>query len=120
MSQNVIFEGTIEQVATRVDNSIKITLGSQELPPEAMLKVFEFKGVHAHILISGTKVHPKQESLLDGVKTSTEPTKGKSPSQRYRSALYVYWEQQGSTGEFNDFYNERMEKLINNIKDKLE
>jgi hypothetical protein len=44
----------------------------------------------------------------------------KTPSNRLRNTLYVLWEQEGATGEFDDFYKKMMNKFIELVKDKLE
>ena len=44
----------------------------------------------------------------------------KTASQRLRAVLFVLWQQQGASGDFEVFYRERMEKLIDMIKAKLD
>lgn len=43
----------------------------------------------------------------------------KSPSQRMRAALFVYWEQQKIQEPFDIFYRRQVEKWISQIKEKL-
>lgn len=46
---------------------------------------------------------------------------GKSPSQRLRSVMFIWWEQQGRPGEdFEQFYRMKMERVIESVKGKLE
>lgn len=52
---------------------------------------------------------------LDNVDIELE---GKTKSQRLRSVLFVYSNQQGL--EFKEFYASEMEKIIQHYKDKLE
>lgn len=44
----------------------------------------------------------------------------KTPSQRLRAVMYLYWEQRGSKGSFDAFYLTEMEKAIEWWKSKLE
>ena len=44
----------------------------------------------------------------------------KSPSSRLRSVLYVMWEQRGSIGKFDAFYEQKMEDFIEVVKSKLD
>lgn len=44
----------------------------------------------------------------------------KTPAQRLRGILFVLWKQEGSRGNYEDFYTERMNKLIDMIKAKLD
>lgn len=44
----------------------------------------------------------------------------KTPGQRLRNVFYVLWEQSGSQGDFNRFYDKAMERIIEGVKDKLD
>lgn len=44
----------------------------------------------------------------------------KTPSQRLRAVMFVWWKQVESARTFDDFYLEHMEKMIDHIKSKLE
>lgn len=44
----------------------------------------------------------------------------KSPSKRLRDVLYVLYQQEGRTGQFEAFYAEKMEKFIDHVKTKLD
>ena len=44
----------------------------------------------------------------------------KTPSQRLYNTLFVYWTQLGSKGDFQVFYRQSMEKLIDRVKAKLD
>lgn len=44
----------------------------------------------------------------------------KTPSKRLRSVLFILWKQEGSKGNFESFYIERMNKLVDMIKAKLD
>ena len=46
--------------------------------------------------------------------------KTKTPSKRLRATLYVLWQQTGEQGDFEVFYREKMEKLIDFVKNKLD
>lgn len=44
----------------------------------------------------------------------------KTPAQRIRAVLFLLWKQEGGHGDFEGYYNERMNKLIDAIKAKLD
>lgn len=72
--------------------------------------------------IAPNDLTPKEIETLQQAKLSIEDVpNGKSQAQRLRGALYVYFTQ-NETGfsEFNDFYNDYTEKIINNVKSKLQ
>ena len=43
----------------------------------------------------------------------------RTPSQRLRATIFVWWKQQNEPGEFADFYRRRMETLIDQVKAEL-
>lgn len=43
----------------------------------------------------------------------------KSPGQRLRASLYVWWEQKGKPDDFELFYRRHMERIIEQVKEKL-
>lgn len=45
---------------------------------------------------------------------------GKTPAKRLRDVLFILWVQQGKVGDFETFYRERMDKIIDMIKAKLD
>lgn len=65
-------------------------------------------------------IDPSLKEELDAVDLDLEDPK-KSPSQRLRNTLYVYWTQnfQDHT-DWKDFYKTEMEKIINSYKNKLD
>jgi len=107
---------TIEKIATRVDNTISISVSTQELPPEGSAELFALKGKLGWMLFSENKMDeidvPKEQA--------PEFKSDKSSSQRLRAVLYIYWKDCTSkTKTFDTFYKEWMELKINEIKDNL-
>lgn len=112
----------IEGIQSRKDNTIKITLGTQELKPTDGGKLLALNNKLCSIGIAPNDLTPKEIETLQESRLSIEDVpNGKSLSQRLRGALYVYWTQ-NDTGfiEFNDFYSDYMERKINHVKSKLE
>ena len=56
---------------------------------------------------------------LDAIDTDIEDTT-KTPSKRLRNALYVLWDQGVKDVVFKEFYKNRMNRLIEQIKSRLE
>lgn len=48
------------------------------------------------------------------------PETGKTPSERLRAILFVEWEQKGKKGPFNTYYIERMDKICEALKARLD
>ena len=106
----------IESIATRVDGSIKLVIGTQELPPEQAAEVFNLKGKQGWFVFSENTISEQEVPDEQAPEFSTD----KTPSQRLRSNLYVYWEKNTKkTKSFNTFYNEWVEKKIKEIQEQL-
>jgi hypothetical protein len=106
----------IEKVSTRADNTITITVGTQELEPEQAAILFSLKGKQGWLLFSENIF-----SETDVPKENAPEFKGdKTPSQRIRACLYRYWEKNTSkTTPFDTFYKQWAEKKITEIKETL-
>jgi len=95
------------------DKSLSITLGTPELTPEEKAAVMELINEDCETFFNPLKQN-------DGEMTVTSEVERKSPSKRFRSVLFKYWIQLGSPGKvFEVWYVQYMEKLIDNIKERL-
>lgn len=106
---------TIEKLATRADNTIVITVSTQELPPEESAVLFSLKGKLGWCLFSEVTLEEKD------IPEATPEFKGdKSPSQRLRAVLYRYWEKNTSKAKpFDEFWKAWIEKKIGEVKETL-
>ena len=100
--------------SSRADRSAGIRFATQELSGEEMAKLQDLNGSFGWLLFQENKFTDEdlpQEQAED---------KNKTPSKRLRSVLFVLWKQLGEHGDFEQFYREKMEKLIDIIKGKLD
>jgi len=114
---NVVFESQIDGIRRLKDGSYKITIETQELNDDTALKVIKLKGL-VKTLISDTNVTKDIISAVDNMKIVSDSKI--SLSERMRNVLFRLWESSPEGFEdFNLFYASRMERLINQIKDKI-
>ena len=107
---------TIEKVSTRVDNTISIGISTQELEPEAAAALFSLKGKTGWMLFSESEMKESDIPKESAPEFKTD----KSPSQRLRAVLYVYWKENTNQKKpFDNFYKEWTNKKIEEIKDLL-
>lgn len=106
----------ISGIATKVDGSIKISIETRELPATQAADLFSLRNQEAWCLLAP-----------EGVDTAVLPDEKpdaslgtKTPSQRLRNVLYVYWQQHGKQGDFESFYKSKMEQIIEQLKEKLD
>ena len=96
------------------DGSRKIVIETQEIEPEmaAIIPKLHNKFGWFYFGESG--------ELPDLPEIKAEFDDQKTPSQRLRNTLYVFWDQQtNKTKTFQQFYAEQMEKIITWFKEKL-
>ena len=109
---------TIERIASRVDGTFVISVGTQELSDEAGQMIIKLNRKLGWFIFKET---PLAEADLINIPESAPEFKGdKTPGQRLRGVLYVLWEQTKPTKTFDEFYRSKMEQLIQWAKEKLD
>ncbi len=117
----ITLNAQVETIQSRKDNTLKIVLGTQELTEGG--KLFPLQNRLCIVGISpNEELTPEDIELLESSKLGIDDIPGsKSQSQRLRNVLFVYWQQNdGGYSDFNLFYQNRMDKIIESIKAKLE
>jgi len=110
------FPATIEKAETRSDRTLKLTLGTAKELGNDTATVFSL--VHSE----GWFVYSSNDDITEAdvpTEKAESGTHAKSSSQRLRAVIFVYWQQNGKSGNFEDYYRTQMEKLIEGVKEKL-
>jgi len=111
----VQFPSQLTKLETRVDGSIKVIIETQELSGNDMADLFAYRGQLGY-----TTFTPNAETIVD-VPEEKVNDNSKSASQRLRNVLYIAWEKTGKKVDtFTMYYDMQMERIINQIKDRLE
>lgn len=107
----------IENVSTRKDKTVKITLGTQELSPGKAGELFSLLNQLAVTYISPKEISQKE---IDQVDKLDPELSGKTQSQRIRNVLYKLFEQNNEGfKDFNTFYQSKTELYIEHLKTKI-
>lgn len=114
---NIQFQAIVDGVTKKKDGTLSVKLGTQELSPTDTAKIFEFGNQQIWTAFAET---PHSIDELEIPEVTPEFESDKTPSQRLRNVIYVYWEQNGKKGDFNDFYRKKLEGFIEHIKTKLQ
>ncbi len=104
----------LTSASTRADGSLGLRLATPELKPDEKTVFFELLNQSLKMLLQPKDGEPAE---LKDVKKEFEC---KTPSQRLRAVLFVAWKQAKEPGEYEDFYREKMEFFINNVKQNLQ
>ena len=109
----------LEGFRSLVNRGIKLTFETGELTPEQMANIQHSFMKVGYLAFSPDPFATHELDEIDKLKVEFSDT-GKPPSQRLRGVLYKLWEQTPEGYKtFADFYNAKMEVLINHFKDKL-
>lgn len=107
---------TIGKIQTLSDGGSKIDIFVQELSPEDAAVLFSFRGKAGNIGFKEGDFSYSEIAEPDPV----DGKESKTPAQRLRSVLYVFWEKNTSKKvPFDDFYRSYLEKIITSIKEKI-
>lgn len=108
----------ITQIKT-MSKFVRLTVDTQEtLTPEQKSELFDlYESVGYFFFLKQATVTIKTDELPE---IHLDQDAGeKSPSQRLRAVLFIYWKQKGSKDDFELFYRRWMERCIDQIKQQL-
>lgn len=111
---------TVEAILTKCnsmsDGGLSLGFHTKELDASEKISVMEFHNNAGWLLFQ-----PNEIDLKD-LPTQDAELETKSPSQRLRAVMFVWWKQSADSSgtDFEDFYRKKMESIIDQIKGKLD
>lgn len=115
----VILETIVEGISTLKDGSLKLVLSTQEVDSSTAANLFHFRNRFVKTLISDTNVSTIEEELVDK-QSLVGGKKPKSESSRLRAVFFRLHEQTNNDLDFETFYKQQMNVLIEHFKSKLD
>jgi hypothetical protein len=111
--------GEITKVTTMSHNSVRLVIDSQEnVDSEIMAKLFSMSGKVGYFNFL-PEIRPIQiADVLELPPIERQEDETKSPAQRLRAVIYVLGKQKGEK-DMELFYRRIMDKLIEQVKEKL-
>lgn len=114
----LLLAATVENITTRKDHTVKLTLGTQELSPGKAGDLFNLMNKTAVIYISPKEV---SQNEIDQVDQIDPEFGGKTQSQRIRNVLYLLFEKnKEGFKDFDSYYKSKTEKYIEHLKSKID
>lgn len=107
----------LDGITPRKDGSLTLRFVTQEVSKDDIVNAMSFYQSMGHLLFNENEINlaeiPQGNAYLDG---------GKSPSQRLRDRLYVYYKQKniGEPEDFDKWRDRQYEKIGQQYLDKLE
>lgn len=105
---------TLDAANRRKDRSVSLRLTSmQELSNQEFAVIDTLHGANGWMLFA------PEAFQEEDIPQESPPSSGKTPSQRLRAALFVLWEQTNPGNDFDTFYRQRMERIIEAVKQEF-
>jgi len=96
------------------DGGMSLRFHTQEMTSQEKLQILNFYQSFGYVLF-------KENSFTDiDIPKEDASDETKKPSQRLRAVIFIMWKQQGMVGDFDQFYNKKMEYIISQFKERLE
>jgi hypothetical protein len=116
---NVVLQGILSSFRTMADNTVKLTMHSQEIPKETAAELFDMTNTHVKFHVSNENINEEQIKVLNETELDKdELVNGKTKAQRIRGIMFLAWEKQGRPEDnFDQFYKLEMERIISLLKD---
>lgn len=102
------------KITSRADKSYKIEFETRELGADAAM-LFTQLQTEGWLLFSPNEL---QEAEVPDEKADSM-TGQKTKSQRLRGVIFKIWESKGSSGSFETYYQNYMETIIEQLKEKI-
>ncbi len=110
------FSAQIDSAKANNDRTLSLKVDTQELSSEDTSKIFEFFQKQVWIAISETSITREQLNIPEVV----EDMEKKSPSQRLRDRMFVYWKDRKASDNFDSWYKAQLEKIGENYLSKVQ
>lgn len=119
MNEGLILAAILENVSTRRDGTIKLTIGCQELSSSKSGELISMQNKLMAVYLSIKETIPQH--ILDTVDQIDIDVPGKSKSQRLRAVLFRIWElEKEGHKTFESYYAYKMEQYISQVKEHLD
>lgn len=117
-NDGMLLASIVENVSTRRDGTIKLTLGTQEISQGKAGELFTMQNKIVALYISPKDSIPQK--VMDMVDQADVDLPGKTKSQRQRAVLYRIWElEKEGHKTFESYYSAKMEAHISELKEHL-
>lgn len=113
----ILLSAMIENITTRKDRTVKITIGTQELSQGKAGEMFSLLNNLAVVYISTKEIDQKEIDQVDKINPEFE---SKTQSQRIRNVLFkLFTQDHEGHKDFDTYYKAKTEMYIEHLKSKI-
>lgn len=115
----ILTVGILDGYQRRKDRTVSLRFVTQEKTSQEVMEIDQMVDSYG-VLYFRAEEQLNQEEIeyLDSVDVDVYD-QPKTQSQRLRNVLYMVWQQEGSKGEFREYYRQQTERIIGHYKNKL-
>lgn len=117
---NIAVPAIITKAATTADRGLRLTVETSEIASAYKAELVDLVHKSGHFwFYPDDTIHPAAEDV-QFLETSVK--KPKTPSQRLRAVLYVYWKERPSEQgwSFDEFYEREINQIAQSYREKLD
>lgn len=100
--------------SSKSDGSASLRFATQEISGDEFAKLKENLNAYGYLIFSPNEIR------AEDIPTEAAEDKNKTPSKRLRAVKFIKWTQLGKQGNFEDFYRNEMEVIIEKAKKELD
>ena len=113
MKAILLQQAELTSISARVDKSVRFSICTGELTDSERAAFFPLQGANCRVLLEPL------EADEEPVEVKGEKEQ-KTPSQRLRGVLWLLHKQLGSPGDFEEFYRSSINRMVDQVKAKLD
>jgi len=116
----ILIPAILEGISTRKDKTLRLTFGTQEMPPNEAGNLMSLSNSFCFLAIKPETFTQTEKEIMQQLKADNLTNNIKTPSQRLRAVLYVCFQNDGEGfNDFDGYYIAKINNLIEHFKTKL-
>lgn len=115
---SVLIPAVFVKPVFRVDGSVKLEFDTGEFSGADAADLMDLRQTEGWLLFTKNSSEAMEASIPDEKADAMMGTK--TQAQRIRGVIYKIWELNGSKGDFESYYRTATERIIEQLKEKLE
>ena len=105
---------------SRANKSVKFTFVTQDgIGPDLIGTIRPMVDNDGYLNFAVRQIEVDDLVNLPEIKPTAFPD-SKTPAQRQRAVIYLIWKAKGKQGRFDDYYMDTMERIIDQLKQKID
>lgn len=111
--KSIVTQAVIEGIRAKKDRSLGLSISTPELNIQEKAIFFELQGLNIDL-----KITPREEVVEEQI--IEKDLNQKSQSQRIRAILFLLFKQNNEGLDFDIYYKQKTERIIEHLKSKIE